>query len=98
MLVYDDLFAVRVLNGRVVGLDEVVETELRDCDVSRRSLRFRFGVRTWMVSAVFPTPPSPNTTSLYRVIFPCDMFAGVLGNRGVRRVLFVWVCHCDVSG
>ena len=30
-------------------------------------------IRTWMVSAVFPTPPSPNTTSLYRVIFPCDI-------------------------
>lgn len=26
-----------------------------------------------MVSAVFPTPPSPSTTSLYRVIFPCDI-------------------------
>jgi len=28
------------------------------------------GKRTCMVSAVFPTPPSPSTTSLYRVIFP----------------------------
>ena len=26
-----------------------------------------------MVRAVLPTPPSPNTTSLYRVIFPCDI-------------------------
>ncbi len=24
--------------------------------------------RTWMVKAVFPTPPSPSTTSLYNVI------------------------------
>lgn len=28
---------------------------------------------TWMVSAVLPTPPSPNTTSLYNVIFPPDI-------------------------
>lgn len=28
---------------------------------------------TWMVSAVLPTPPSPSTTSLYKVIFPPDM-------------------------
>lgn len=26
-----------------------------------------------MVRAVLPTPPSPNTTSLYKVIFPCDI-------------------------
>lgn len=25
---------------------------------------------TWMVRAVLPTPPSPSTTSLYKVIFP----------------------------
>lgn len=25
---------------------------------------------TWIVKAVLPTPPSPRTTSLYKVIFP----------------------------
>jgi hypothetical protein len=31
-----------------------------------------------MVSAVFPTPPSPSTTNLYRVIFPCDMMIQIV--------------------
>lgn len=36
-----------------------------------------------MVSAVFPTPPSPSTTSLYRVIFPA-MMARLLWIRSQR--------------
>lgn len=40
--------------------------------------------RTWIVRAVFPTPPSPNTTSLYRVIFPCDMMIQLCADFAVR--------------
>lgn len=38
------------------------------------------GAHTWMVRAVFPTPPSPRTTNLYKVIFP-DMAGNVIVNR-----------------
>lgn len=41
----------------------------------------REGRLTWMVRAVFPTPPSPSTTSLYKVIFP-DMAGREVGSKG----------------
>ena len=32
------------------------------------------GAQTWIVKAVFPTPPSPSTTSLYNVIRPAILW------------------------
>jgi hypothetical protein len=49
------------------------------------------------VSAVFPTPPSPSTTSLYRVIFPCDILNQVCVLKGslcaVGAAVCVWHYH-----
>lgn len=68
----DDLFAVGVFDGGVVGFDEVVQAQLWG-DLIRNGLGgggVKDGVSTCIVKAVFPTPPSPSTTSLYIVIFP----------------------------
>ena len=48
-----------------------------------------------MVSAVFPTPPSPNTTSLYRVIFPCDILNQVCLLKG--SLCAVQPCGCGTT-
>lgn len=64
-----DLFAVRILDGWIVGLDEMIETELR-WSVSGALVTTGSTMLTCMVKAVLPTPPSPRTTSLYRVILP----------------------------
>ena len=51
-----------------------------------------------MVSAVFPTPPSPNTTSLYKVIFPCDILNRALLVEGfAMRSAAVCGWHYHVS-
>lgn len=34
-----------------------------------------------MVKAVLPTPPSPNTTNLYSVIFPAILFSSLAARR-----------------
>jgi len=66
-----DLLAVRVLDGGVVCLDEVVQAQLRVVSHARERDGAGEGEgATWMVRAVLPTPPSPSTTSLYSVIFP----------------------------
>ena len=39
---------------------------------------------TCMVNAVFPTPPSPSTTSLYSVIFPA-IVASKLSSTGAEK-------------
>lgn len=53
-----------------------MEGKVRDCSPVGRLGWGDGDEHTWMVKAVFPTPPSPRTTSLYKVIFP-DM-AGVI--------------------
>jgi len=70
LMVNDDLFPVRVFNSRIVRFDEMVQTQLGELSVSSDREKIGEGVRTCIVKAVFPTPPSPSTTNLYSVIFP----------------------------
>jgi hypothetical protein len=46
-------------------------------------------ILTWIVKAVFPTPPSPSTTNLYRVIFPAMVSDGC--PREMKTVQYVCV-------
>ena len=68
LCIYHDLLSVGVFDCRVVRFYKVVQTELGS--ISMYAPGGFVSCLTWMVRAVFPTPPSPRTTNLYRVILP----------------------------
>jgi hypothetical protein len=52
---------------------------------------------TWMVRAVLPTPPSPSTTNLYKVIFPAILTGGTGCRLELWKEKSLWCVGCEGS-